>query len=349
MENFKPFKRLPQTEKPLREVKPVERDPTIPASGDYWITLMQDIAQGEVFDPEHNPEDAARVERMLAALTNDVPSLCSCVMERACNLACTHCLYPWREKSAKAIAEANNLGDAVENIVRQLPEAEGTPQFLHSGKILQEWHLSILKRLRAARENLQIGIIDNGTYVRHLNSGAFGDFRFDWIDISLDGTEESHNAQREPGHKEATGREPTAYKETIEGLERAREVTKSTLEGGKVNSLMTVTALNYKDIEAVADTLFAENPRAPGMPMADQMNITLMTPLREPNAYIELAKEWRTGNLDEMREVWEQICRVHTKYNTPDNQRVFFTLYRPLDIEKLAQAIGPKKNHRCPY
>ncbi len=43
------------------------------SSGEYWVTLMDDAAKGEPFDPEHNPEDAARKRRLVEALKGDTP------------------------------------------------------------------------------------------------------------------------------------------------------------------------------------------------------------------------------------------------------------------------------------
>lgn len=287
-----------------------------------WI-----IADALALDVEPSTEFLAE---LLINQKHELPHLVSGVMERACNLQCAHCLYQ-EEKSSAAVSQEAHLDERIINIVSQMPPqskesgAEYNPKFVSIGRILRPWHLDVFTKLRRLRPDVRLGVIDNGSYTKLLSKWP-ADFKFDWMDISVDGVEASHNEQRQS---------PKAFAQAIEGLKRAREVTKSPEEGGQVSSLLTLTKVNAHDIEAVADTLLAV-PDGETLPLADKFNITTVGPTNEINRQLE------TDNGD-FREAWEQIKRVCQKYNYDGKQRTVFGIYRVQDIEKLAAAVGEKR------
>ncbi len=284
-----------------------------------WI-----IADAVASDIEPTPELLAE---LLINQKHELPHLVSGVMERACNLQCAHCLYQ-EEKSSAAVSEEAHLGERIINIVSQMPiqsqepGAEYSPKFLSIGRILRSWHLDVFTELRRLRSDVRLGVIDNGSYTKLLSKWPEG-FKFDWIDISVDGVEESHNEQRQS---------PKAFAQAMEGLRRAREVTKSPGDGGQVSSLLTLTKVNARDIEAVADRLLS-TPDGETLPLADKFNITTVGPTNEINRKLE------TDNED-FEAAWEQIKRVCQKFNHDGKKRVVFGIYRIQDIEKLATAVG---------
>jgi hypothetical protein len=183
---------------------------------------------------------------------------------------------------------------------------------------------------------VSLGIIDNGTSVKFLKNDKWPEgFKFNLMDISLDGTKESHNKQRpRSSAKEEDDTKPTPYDEVITGLTRAREVS------DRVTSLLTLTMINAGDMEAVADILFTKKD---GVPLADQFNVTTMSPTNETNTPLEVDKETFK------KVVWEGLKNASLKYPPIEGEdgfldyQIVLKLYRVEDVEKLAYAIGEKK------
>lgn len=281
---------------------------------------------------ENKEPDAERLAELLLNEKKELPTLVSTVLERACNLRCSHCLYQDEKSSAKFSEEAH-LADRIADIVSQMPlrsEKQGeeySPQFVSGGRMMRPSHLDIFTRLRKLRPDVRLGVIDNGTFVSLLPQWPTG-FAFDWMDISIDGVEESHNTQRQSSK---------AFNQAIEGLRRAREVTKSPAEGGRVTSLLTLTHLNARDIGAAADLLLSSEDGQ--RPLADQFNITTVGPTNEVNRKLETSTE-------DFCVAWEQIKIASQKYNPeniPGKDKVELNIYRIEDIEKLAAAVGEKR------
>jgi len=314
----------------FQELASKERGPKPKLAIQQWYSIVMGKA-------EMAKEDDTII---LESLEKEIPSMCSVTMERTCNLECTHCIYQ-PEKSSKDYSDRFGLSNIIENIVRQLPTQEQHPQhespkFLHDGRILMKWHLDVFKRIREIRPDVKIGLIDNGSYTRLLNEFRDRNIKLDWLDISIDGTEETHNKQRDPIHKRA-------FREAMEGLKKAREITKSPREGGKVTSLFTLTKINFRDISKVADMLFQPNPESKdGLDYIDELCITTLSPARDPNKPLELSPDFEQGDVSDFLIAWEQIKDISARYNK-DRQRVFFGIYRMQDLEKLARAVGVSK------
>ncbi len=304
---------------------------------DLVLDLVHKMREGQEATPDykesavlwHNSvvEGNEPTDRMFAELVlaqqAETPPLVSAVLERTCNLSCEHCLYQ-DEKSSATIGIKNRLHDSIENIVSQLPETNETnqPQFLSAGRIMRPSHLELFRSLRDLRPDVALGVIDNGSYTRLLKRWPAG-FHFNWMDISVDGLRETHNTQR--------GSE-NAYDLAIDGLRKAREVTLSPKEGGRVTSLMTLTKLNVRDIEGVAEELLNGNE-----PLADQLNITTMAPTNERAAVIE-------ADESDVAIVWKTLQRLCPMYG---DRIGALGIYRTEDIDKLARVIGEKKFYKA--
>lgn len=307
------------------------------SSTDYWYARVI-----KNLNPELSNEYLE--SKMTELLKNEIPDMLSVIMERQCNLQCTHCLFQNENESSKQQSLAHDLPQIIERIVDQMPKKSDPPhyessKFLHEGRTLRNWHLDILKNIREKRPDMQIGLIDNGSYISYLKHFKERGLKLDWLDISIDGTENSHNLQRDPEKKKA-------YNIALRGLKHAREITIPQGEGGRVSSLYTLTKLNYKDIEEAADFLFSSNPEPSAydtetgkqMNFIDELHLTTMAPQLEQNFAIEIS-------LDEFAESWEQIKTVFQKNNREREQRqaVSFRIYRHQDLEKLASVVGNEK------
>ena len=283
-------------------------------SASWWYWHMVD---GEPFDDKTKAE-------MLLAQKEELPYMVSAVLERACNLSCSHCLYQDEKSSAKASREGH-LTEVIAHMVESLPQvSEETPEvkFMSTGRILRPWHLDLLKNLRHIRPDVKLGVIDNGTFTKLQPKWPEG-LKLDWLDVSIDGTEEHHNEQRGASN---------AYADAMNGLKHAREVVRSRAEGGYVASLLTLTTINAKDTLNVADVLLGGD----GEPLVDKLNLTTMGPTNAINAALEMSVE-------DFAEGWTEIKRACEKYNTADNERVSLGLYRIEDVEKLAAVVGEQK------
>lgn len=291
-------------------------------SGNRYAWIMSDVIS------ENKEPKNEMLAELLLNQKHELPELISCVMERACNLQCAHCLYQ-EEKSSAKISREHSLSDRIVDIVSQMPERSNSeeegynPQFISIGRILRPEHLETFTRLRTLRPDVKLGVIDNGSFTTLLPKWPT-DFKFDWIDVSVDGLEDSHNKQR---------LSPKAFAQAIEGLKQAREVTKSPEEGGRVTSLLTLTKINAKDIAGVADMLLSAEGE--NLPLADQFCVTTVGPTNEVNRKLET-------ELDDFLTAWEQIKEISHKYNTEENERFRFSIYRIQDIEKLAAVVGEK-------
>lgn len=270
-------------------------------STDYWLSLVSGQETG------HKKPEMIRM--MLRALKEEIPQMCSVTMERSCNLQCSHCIYP-RSPSNEAHSR-EILPGLVRRAVEQLPGKN--PRLLHEGRTLRAWHVELMSDASRYRPGLEVGLIDNGTYTRHIDAFARAGFKLDWLDISVDGDEQAHNAQR---------RSARAYHQAMEGLKRARNVTKE-----RVASLFTLTTINHASLEAAAQALFEPLGREA---LVDEMHISTITPSKAQLLALEQ---------HDLSIFWQQAKAVFKRYGkTNGKQRVFFRLYRHQEIAKLARA-----------
>jgi MoaA/NifB/PqqE/SkfB family radical SAM enzyme len=249
---------------------------------DYWFSH---ITSGENLS-----------KNILDCLYGEIPLFISWLGERTCNLQCTHCIF----QAEKSYGENKEIGPILQNLV-SLIKKHRQPIVIHEGRILRRWHLPIMKSLQEA--GALVGLIDNGTYLHHLD---FFQRKLDWIDISIDGTLGVHNRQR--GHNEA-------YQTAIKGLKRGRGVA------NKVTSLFTLTALNYDNVYDATVSVIED---------VDEFHITPVSPARQ-----EIV--WTEASIKQFCVAWKQIRKLKQEYP----EKVFVRAYRHEDLVKLS-LIDPK-------
>lgn len=274
---------------------------------DYWYYLMT--------GNNNATEKKELIKKMTTCLQNEYPALCSLILERACNLNCLHCFFQKEQSSAK-VSKAAELETKISNIVSQLPKDASV---IHEGRILQSWHIPILKRLKEERSDISFGLIDNGSYLLqkdYLNENAF---LFDWIDISLDGIKSIHNQQRQNNK---------AYDMAIAGLKEARKYTATQDNGGKVTSLFTATTINYRYLTKTAHLLMSQR-------LINELHVTPASEVVSKNEKIVMSN-------DDWLIFWEQFKEAKA---IGDNHGVgvYLKLYKLEDVIKLSKVVGKQK------
>lgn len=262
----------------------------------------------------------ANVRKMVATLQSEFPYLCSVTFERSCNLQCKHCIYQF-EKTSGDISKEVSLESLIINIIHQMMNNKYlplSPSLIHEGRIFTFDHLSSLRRIKEKIPTIQLGLIDNGTFINLLND--FHDFRFDWLDISLDGGKDIHNLQRNNKH---------AWDVAIEGLINSRLITIPFEDGGRVNALFTLTSINYHQVDIVSDFLFANYLKC------DALYISTMSPARPELVGIEIS-------IHQFSIFWQGLKRACAKYNKPQT-RIYFRIYHLPDLYRLANVVGASR------
>lgn len=238
------------------------------------------------------------------SLGKEYPKICSLIMERTCNLNCKHCFFQ-KEKSSRAMSENKCLEQKVLNIVSQLPKKSF---IVHEGRILQEWHIPVMKKIKELRPDIQIGLLDNGSYFRHEKSLKENNLLFDWIDISLDGMKKAHNLQRNSNK---------SFEEAIVGLREARSYAK------KVTSLFTLTKINFFDFEKTANYLLDNN-------LVHEIHVTSAS---------EVVTKGSRFILDDYDVFWNQYRKV----SLDREGKIFLRFYKLEDLKKFILTTGGNK------
>ncbi|MFA5095696.1 MAG: hypothetical protein WC447_03510 [Candidatus Paceibacterota bacterium] len=252
---------------------------------------------------------------MTTCLQNEYPTLCSLILERTCNLNCLHCFFQKEQSSAK-VSKATELETKISNIVSQLPK---NASVIHEGRILQKWHIPILKRLKEERSDISFGLIDNGSYLLQKDCLNENKFLFDWMDISVDGIKSILNQQRQSGK---------AYDMAITGLKEARKYTVAQNNGGKVTSLFTATTINCRCLSKIARLLMSQR-------LIDELHVTPASEVVSKNGEIVMdSNDWLI--------FWEQFKETRV---IGDNHGVgvYLKLYKLDDVIKLSEVIGKQK------
>lgn len=264
------------------------------SSVDYWFAIA--VLGDRRSELVHN---------MYQALAEETPPILSVVGERTCNLSCAHCIFQDEQSSSK-ISSATGLTDAVKTIVRQM---NADPIVVHEGRIFRSWHLEWLSAIRTVRPDSRVGMIDNGTFLNHRAAIISSGFKFDWLDISLDGPEAVHNLQRKSDQ---------AFRVAVRGIENAREFV---MPGGKVTSLFTLTSVNYASVLDTCRALPKE---------VDEWHITTLSPARPEIAGLAV-------NEEQFAVTWQQVVAASRE------RSLFFRIYVNDDLPKLVKAVGREK------
>ncbi len=239
------------------------------------------------------------------ALRNEPPTLLSVIMERACNMQCSHCLFQ-DEVSSAGISKKNKLGAVIRGLARQMPEGSA---FLHSGRIVRPWHLDVMADLRKEHGDLlALGMIDNGSFTSIIKHFERLNLMLDWIDVSVDGDEPSHNKQRNS---------PKAYTLAREGIRRSRQVAR------KVTSLMTLSKFNAHTVKSVVAELLESGE-------VDELHFTPVSPYREPNTPVLM-------DVADASIAFGQLLQLTSEVTA---NRVFYRMYRVEDLEMFAHVVG---------
>lgn len=253
---------------------------------------------------------------MRCLIENEMPDMCSVVFERRCHGKCLHCIYPPCHKSSQASSQKYKLEDSVLQLLKQLKTTVRglPPALLHAGRIFKKEHLSFLKKVRSECEDIKIELLDDGSYARLIKEIKKQKLTFDSLNISVDGTEKIHNAQRNC---------QSAFATAIKGIETAKEVL---TKNGTLHIGITVTNINYHNVAEIIDFLLSEYPHISSVGIA---------PISTERVGIENLEM----NSKEFKIFVRQLATSFAKHNTA-KQKVFFQIYHIRDLEKLALAIG---------
>ncbi len=270
---------------------------------DYWYYLMT--------NKDHR-EDKEIKRKMFNLLRREYPLLCSLVLERSCNLNCLHCFFQ-KENSSEKISHSINLGEKIISISSQLPI---NSSIIHEGRILRDWHIPILKKIKEKRKDVNLGIIDNGSFVLQKETLKTNNLLFDWIDISIDGLEKEHNMQRQ---------DRKAFAMAINGLKEAKKYIQ---KNGKITSLFTATSINHQSLLKTFSYL-TENQ------LIDELHVT--------PASKSFSKE---NDIAMNHNNWEIFWKQLRKTKLLGDKRkveVYFRIYKPEDLISLSKVVSKEK------
>jgi len=206
------------------------------------------------------------------------PSLTSIVFTRECFMRCKHCCYPianCRDIESGNLERIDKVIDATYKV--------GNRDLIHIGRILKKEHLPILKKYQD--KGMSINLIDNGggqKFVKDIKEiGLFFD---GGIDVSVDGTKESHEAQRGLG----------TYALATSGIEAFKDVA------DHIAITATASALNFDTIVQGLLNLKEKYP------YIKTLQITTTAPMKTQNQRMHLTKE-------EMTEIFHNLLKLSHK------------------------------------
>lgn len=150
----------------------------------------------------------------------------------ACNLRCKHCYAT----AGKALPDELTTDEALDTIDK-LDRFGVTIIAFSGGEPLVRKDFFEITRY-AAEKGIYVAVATNGTLITEEMAKKMKENGIQYVQISLDGTKETHEAFR--GIK-------GCFDKTVEGIKNCVK------EGFFVNISMTVTKLNYKDVSAVIE------------------------------------------------------------------------------------------------
>jgi heme d1 biosynthesis radical SAM protein NirJ len=147
---------------------------------------------------------------------------------RRCNLACRHCYSISADVDFPGELSSREIHEVMDDL-----KQFGMPVLILSGgEPLLRPDLPDIAR-RAKRLGFYVGLSTNGTLIDEANVGSLADCGFDYLGISLDGMEETHDRFR---------RKAGAYRAALRGLRLARDA------GIKTGVRFTLTQDNAPDL-----------------------------------------------------------------------------------------------------
>jgi MoaA/NifB/PqqE/SkfB family radical SAM enzyme len=267
---------------------------------DYWYNLII----GNHFLPEKE-----LIQRMINSLKKEYPFLCSFILERSCNLNCLHCFFQ-KENSSEKISQSINLEKRIINIISQLPL---NSSIIHEGRTLKGWHIPILNKVKEKREDISVGLIDNGSFVLQKEALEKNNLLFDWIDISVDGLKKEHNLQRQ---------NEKAFDMAIKGLKEAKKYIQ---KNGKITSLFTATKINYGSL---AETFIYLTDKK----LINELHVTPASKVFSRNNNIAMDhNNWKL--------FWEQFKKAKL-IGEKNNVNIYLKIYKLEDLISLSKVVG---------
>ena len=158
----------------------------------------------------------------------------------ACAYTCSHCIYPPDFAAANRSLEPEVWAGLFRSMHREL----GVNTFVYGGRSVSSPGIETLKALRRIVPGAHVGLIDNAVSFVPFRKELV-DLRLDWIDISVDGDERSHDLQR--------GKQG-GYQETIAGLDWLVQ----NRAAPKINILTCLTALNIESVVPMIKSLSSQ-------------------------------------------------------------------------------------------
>ena len=244
----------------------------------------------------------------ISTLKQTYPGLISIVFERWCNLQCMHCFYEMERVTASQY-DIYGIEDILQNLVKQI-SSEKECHLLHAGRILRKWHIPVLRNIQKTNSGVKIGLIDNGSYTRLINEINLSGLLFDWIDISLDGTSETHNKQRD---------NQNAFKMALRGLSKAKNILK---KEGQLTALFTLTTINSHSVSETIDI---------ALEYADEFHLSLISP--------RIGQQHLVPGISDIEKMWNSAVNAKKIYG---KEKVMIRIYHTRDFEKLSHVVGHK-------
>ena len=157
---------------------------------------------------------------------------------RRCNLACQHCYSISADVDFAGELTTAEIGTTMDDLKRF-----GVPVLILSGgePLLHRDIFPIAHRAKAL--GFYVGLSTNGTLIDDRNVGAIAGVGFDYVGVSLDGMEETHDRFR---------RKAGAFAASLAGVRLARDA------GLKVGLRFTLTRDNAHDLPALLALMEAE-------------------------------------------------------------------------------------------
>lgn len=262
---------------------------------DLWY---QAVIEGE------NIED----KDFIFTLKQECPGLISTVFERWCNLQCIHCFYEM-ERATASQCDTYGIEDILQTLVKQVSQSKEC-HLLHAGRILREWHIPVLRNIQKTNPGVKIGLIDNGSYTKLINKIILSDLLFNWIDISLDGTPEIHNKQRDNSN---------AFRVAQKGLSEAKNILK---KDGKLTALFTLTTINSHSVGKTVDI---------ALEYAHEFHLSPISP--------RTGQQHLVSSVLDIEKMWNSIVnavKIHGR------EKIIIRMYHASDFEKLSHVVGHK-------
>lgn len=159
-------------------------------------------------------------------------------LTRRCNLACKHCYAISSNREFPGELSTDELYTVMDDL-----KAFRVPVLILSGgePLLRPDIFDLSKRAKGM--GFYVGLSTNGTMITEENVGAIAECGYDYVGISLDGIESTHDRFR---------RREGAYRESLHGIRLCRD------KGLKVGVRFTLTQDNAEDLPRLLELMDAE-------------------------------------------------------------------------------------------